>query len=116
MKKSRYIIGISIFIAAITCLYLFDLSKNPVPEAETPNALVPSIIVDDILYTLDGGKLYIQVDEDDYLGYTISKVPLSEWPIENGQSNAVPVGTPYAAYASGLVMLWGEEWSLFNPQ
>ncbi|MCL2638311.1 MAG: hypothetical protein FWD48_08050 [Oscillospiraceae bacterium] len=78
-----------------------------------PNARRPAIIVNDVIYLIMV-EIDIEIDESDYLGRTTSVVHLSEVPTENGQSNYVAEGTPYAEYEDGIVLLIAGKWMLFE--
>jgi len=84
------------------------------PEPQSPNALVPSIMIEGTLYLMSQKeKPGIEIADSDYLGVIKSTVPLSEWPTENGQANIDVEGAPYAEYETGIVVLWNGEWTLF---
>jgi hypothetical protein len=79
-----------------------------------PNALVPSIMIEDTLYLMSQKeKPVIEIAESEYSGIVMSTVSLSEWPTENGQANIDVEGAPYAEYENGFVVLWNGEWTLF---
>jgi hypothetical protein len=83
-------------------------------EVQSPNALVPSIMIEGTLYLMSQKEnLVIEVPENDYLGRIGSTVPLSEWPTENEQANIDVEDAPYAEYGNGIVVLWNGEWTLF---
>jgi hypothetical protein len=90
---------------------------EPEPDPITPaapNARQPSIMVDDVYYFISGINANVEIDESDYLGKITSTVPLSEIPVENGHSNFVAVGTPYAEYENGIIALIEGKWVIFE--
>ncbi len=58
----------------------------------------------------------IEITESDYIGEVTSDAPLSEWPGEDGQSNWLKPGSPYARYGSGIIAKHPFEngWELFE--
>ena len=94
-----------------------ELEAFPTLEPVTPNALVPAIQVNDELYVLYMEPLsFVAPDESEIIGYITSVVPISEWPTVDGQANFGEVGTPYAATQDGLLVLFGNEWRLFQAE
>ena len=79
-----------------------------------PNTRQPSIIVNDTYYFTTGLSVNVEVSEGDYLGRVNSTVPLSEIPLENGQSNYAAEGAPYAIHEDGIIVLINERWILFE--
>ncbi len=93
-------------------------SSLPSPAPNTPP---PAFMLDDILYYSTGREVFIEVDESDYLGRTIS-ISLSELPSENGQANLVFDGAPYIKYQEGYAILMDtdldgtDEWILYEAR
>ena len=126
MRNSRYFIILLIFMFLTACFVTDSTPEervrpdiiSPVTEAHIPNAMPPAIMVDDVLYRVSEttrGALKIEVSEDEYLGFTTSVVPASEIPRENGQANAIAVGSPYIKYEDGIAVLWYDnKWHLFE--
>jgi len=116
------------FMFILLCIYAIyliagcaaqDLTKRPdVPSTiPAPNTLPPSVMLDDILYISTGEKIPIKVDENEILGKITSSISLTEWPVENGQTNLELLnGTPYAKYENGIIVRWGTEdaWMIFR--
>jgi len=90
-------------------------AENPqTPNA--PNARLPQVMIDDVIYMLYGDP-YLGIEnlpESYYKGQILSTVSLTEVPIMNGEANFnVEVGTPYAIYGDGFIVLWNGVWTLF---
>lgn len=102
-------------IALIGQTFSFDTSGAPTPAPTEPDVLMPAICVDGTVYILTDRKLAGEVDGSAILGYVNSLVPLSEWPTKNGQANFDQYGVPYAVVSEGLVVLYSNEWTLFEP-
>ena len=75
-----------------------------VNDDPAPNTPPPAFMLNDILYYSTGREIYIEVDEADYLGRTISS-SLSELPSKNGEANLVFDGAPYVKYKEGYAIL-----------
>jgi len=102
-------------VSLLLCM-LFLLAaceKQEVPEA--PNTQIPSVMYGGILYKTTGKQIPGEVDESAVLGYIHSVVHGSQLPKEDGQANFPAEGSPYAMTADGLVVLVGQEWTLFLP-
>jgi len=92
--------------------YAYTIKRTVVPS--TPNTRQPSIMVNDTYYFITGLSVSVEINEDGYLGRVISETPLSDIPLENGQSNFATEGTPYAAYEDGIIVLINGRWILFE--
>ncbi len=88
-------------------------SVTPVPE--TPDALVPAIRCNMLLYTMSDVEFAGEIDESAITGRVSSIVPLTEWPQMHGEANFGKIGMPYAETENGLVVLFENEWRLFEP-
>ena len=109
---ARALVALSV---AGACL-LFGCSQ-PQDIPNTPNALPPSLLIDNVLYYYTGEEVPVEIDEASIMGIVTSTVPLSEMPIENGQSNMTPIlGCSYAPYEGNFVVLIEEEWMLFEAR
>ncbi len=87
-----------------------------ITPAPAPDAFYPAIMADGVLYYWSQKDLpNIQIDESDYIGEVVSGTPLSEWPSENGQSNWLKQGQPYARYEDGILVRhpYQNTWELF---
>ena len=58
----------------------------------------PYIMIDSTLYLVNTQQYSLPIEEEDIVGYLTSHISMSYAPKENGQSNCLPVGTPYALY------------------
>ncbi len=75
-----------------------------VNDDPAPNTPPPAFMLDDTLYYSTGREIYIEVDEADYTGRTIS-ISLSELPSKNGEANLVFDGALYVKYKKGYAIL-----------
>ena len=91
-----------------------QLAAAPTERPETPEALSPAIRFHGLTYIVTGEAYAGEIDES-VIRTTASRVPLSEWPTEEGQTNWAEEGTPYAMTADGLFVRFGEEWRLCEP-
>jgi len=89
-------------------------SITAITTSSPPNTYIPSIVVNDIVYSTTGRQLAIDADESDYLGCIKSVVSLTAMPTENGQANTSTVGAPYMAYEDGLALMIDGQWYLFE--
>ena len=85
-------------------------------EPNTPDALVPAVMVDGQVYCTTGEEFPGEVEESALLGEISSVVPLSQWPEKEGEANFGETGAPYARTEDGLVVLVDQEWTLFKPK
>lgn len=91
-----------------------QLAAAPTERPETPEALSPAIRFGGLTYIVTGEAYAGEIDES-AIRTTASRVPLSEWPTEEGQTNWADVGTPYAMTADGLFVQFQSEWRLCEP-
>ena len=82
--------------------------------ADTPDALVPALMVNGTLYRSTGTQLPVEPDDSAILGCVSSVVPLSQWPEAEGQANFGEPDAPYALIEDGLIVLMDGEWTLFE--
>ena len=128
MKK---VIIISVTIV-ICCVALFWITIETNPELATklgyasgpgkpievtpdaPNAMVPSIMYEGILYRTTGKAIPAEVDESAIVGEIGSVVPLSQLPTKDGEANFGEIGDPYAITSDGLLVIMNHEWVIFE--
>jgi len=110
--KMKKLAILFLLLICLSNLFIGCSASNPV---SSPNALVPSIMVDDTLFYMSqlNKTSNIDINESDSLNRTISEVSLSQWPTKNGQSNWCPVGSPYLRHENGIIVYWNEKWVLF---
>ena len=85
-------------------------------EPNTPDVLVPAVMVEGQVYCTTGEEFPGEVEESALLGKVSSVVPLSQWPEKEGEANFGETGVPYARTEDGLVVLVDQEWTLFTPK
>lgn len=128
MKKAA-IIALSIVIC-LAVLFWITIETNPeiatrlgfasgpgkpievTPDA--PNAMVPSIMYEGILYRTTGKAIPAEVDESAIVGEIGSVVPLSQLPTKDGEANFGEIGDPYAITSDGLLVIMNHEWVVFE--
>lgn len=128
MKKAA-IIALSIVIC-LAALFWITIETNPeiatrlgfasgpgkpievTPDA--PNAMVPSIMYEGILYRTTGKAIPAEVDESAIVGEIGSVVPLSQLPTKDGEANFGEIGDPYAITSDGLLVIMNHEWVVFE--
>ncbi len=120
MKKKLLVLAAVVLVFAAVALATggFDLSKEPVFEDHAPNVMVPSLMVDGVLYRISpvpDEHLETAPDPVDYLGAVTASVPLSQMPTRDGESNTHEVGTPFAACEKGIAVLQAGAWRVFVP-
>jgi hypothetical protein len=76
-------------------------------------------MVDGTLYITTGEIISEVIEESSALGYIMSIVPISDWPIEHAQTNFDSLyGEPFAAYQDGFAVRLnrgdGDRWILFR--
>ena len=81
---------------------------------DAPNAMVPSIMYEGILYRTTGKAIPAEVDESAIVGEIGSVVPLSQLPTKDGEANFGEVGDPYAITSDGLIVIMNHEWVVFE--
>ena len=90
------------------------LAGNADRGTDTPDALVPALMVNGTLYRSTGTQLPVEPDDSAILGCVSSVVPLSQWPETEGQANFGEPDAPYALIEDGLIVLMDGEWTLFE--
>ena len=81
---------------------------------DAPNAMVPSIMYEGILYRTTGKAIPAEVDESAIVGEIGSVVPLSQLPTKDGEANFGEIGDPYAITSDGLLVIMNHEWVIFE--
>lgn len=127
--KKVIIISVTIVICFVA-LFWITIERNPeiatklgyasgpgkpievTPDA--PNAMVPSIMYEGILYRTTGKAIPAEVDESAIVGEIGSVVPLSQLPTKDGEANFGEVGDPYAITNDGLLVIMNHEWVVFE--
>ncbi len=114
-----------VLFLALTCVAVLlvgcdsqrGVSTPDVPP-DVPDARHPSIMVDDTIYFCRWTEVYRdEINEDDILGKIESKVPLSQMPAENDQTNMRGIlDAPYARYGSDIVVKKEGSWILFEKE
>lgn len=99
------------FLVIISLLFT-GCAKEPAPEM--PNTMPPSVMIDGLLYQTTGKQMPGEVDPS-VIEEISETVPPSQLPYENGQSNWGVEIVKYAFVKDGLVVLLGNEWTLFQP-
>jgi hypothetical protein len=83
-------------------------------EVSTPDTYVPSVMYDGDIYCTTGKQVPGEVAEDAIIGRITSTVSLTQWPEEDGQANFDGLDSPYAMTSDGFVVLFNNEWTLFE--
>ena len=81
---------------------------------DVPNAMMPSIMYEGILYRTTGKAIPAEVDESAIVGEIGSVVPLSQLPTKDGEANFGEIGDPYAITSDGLLVIMNHEWVVFE--
>ena len=81
---------------------------------DAPNAMVPSIMYEGILYRTTGKAIPAEVDESAIVGEIGSVVPLSQLPTKDGEADFGEIGDPYAITSDGLLVIMNHEWVVFE--
>lgn len=73
-----------------------------------------AIMVNDIVYLVEGTPMSAEVDESAIIGYTVSYT--DTFPEKSGETNFNPeLGMPYAQVEGGIAVLYKNEWYLGTP-
>ena len=96
----------------VLSLLLAGCAKEPEPE--TPNTMPPSVMIEGQLYQTTGRQMPGEVDPS-VIKELSETVPPTQLPCEDGQSNWGEATVKYAFVEDGLVVLLGNEWTLFMP-
>ena len=94
--------------------YASGPSKPIEVTPDAPNAMVPSIMYEGILYRTTGKAIPAEVDESAIVGEIGSVVPLSQLPTKDGEANFGEIGDPYAITSDGLLVIMNHEWVVFE--
>ena len=76
--------------------------------------LRPMVMVDGVIFMDTGKELAVEIDPSAILGEITSSVTGDKRPTEDGQSNFECIGSQYAYYEDGLVVLINHEWYFFE--
>lgn len=87
--------------------------KEVVPD--TPNAKVPAVMLDGVLYRWTSTEMAQTPSESEYAGTIKSEVPIDEWPTEHEQTNASIVGNAYVKLPEGIGIPWDGKWWILEP-
>lgn len=120
MKKKLLVLTVVVLVFAAAALATGGFETGgPAADSATPNARVPSLLVNGVLYQISPDPDdYLQTEPGtaDYLGSVSTRVPLSQMPTRDGESNTHAVGTPYVACEQGIaVQEEGGGWRVFVP-
>ena len=120
MKKKLLVLAATVLVFAAVAFATggFDRNKEPVLDPPAPNGMVPSLMVDGVLYRISpvpDEYLETAPDPADYLGAVTASIPLSQMPTKDGESNTHEVGTPFAACEKGIAVLQAGAWRIFVP-
>ena len=125
MKKTK-ICGMILSISILTCLTACnnDISEDIIPNNnlsdekvvdETPNVLLPSVMINGKIYYLFGEEAATVPDENSYSGRIKSVVSLTEFPTKDDEANFEPVDSPYVLLDDGNAIVWfNGRWMLFG--
>lgn len=120
MKKNLLVLAAVVLVFAAAALVTggFDLNK-PTAAPGTPNARVPSLMVNGVLYQISPEQddhLESEPEPSDLLGTVTSQVPLSQLPTQDGESNSWPVGAAIATCEKGIAVQQGDgAWRILVP-
>lgn len=103
---------------ATLCLVMIVLGLSGCHKEEsspnTPNTYPPSVMYNGDIYCTTGKQIVGEVAEDAIIGRITSTVSLTQWPEEDGQANFDGLDSPYAITSDGFVVLFNNEWTLFE--
>ena len=113
-----YIIAILLNIANTDILRQGEATKENLQSdpfvVDAPNALLPQIMYEDIIYYFDGNSQFdIEIEPTEDTLKIKLLVPLTQIPKENGQANFGDAGNYYIEYESGLLVYWNNKWVWF---
>jgi len=103
---------------------LYDGSNNTNDDAPynkilpAPGERKPAIFIDGVIYLTAGRVIAgLEIDESDYNGVVTSVVSREEMPAKDGESNMLPLGTPYVKYEDGIAAFpsYLNQWELYLP-
>ncbi|MBE5966653.1 MAG: hypothetical protein E7255_06765 [Lachnospiraceae bacterium] len=99
------------------CFVLAGCSKDQKTSEELIQwDRIPTIMVEDVLYLDTGKQIPVEIEDTSILGTISSDVDATEIPAENGQSNFGCVGSEYAFYEDGVVVMIDNEWQFFRRE
>lgn len=122
MKKKLFALAMVVLVfAAVALVTGGSNSSKPDTDTQTdtPNTMVPSLMVDGVLYRISPtSDDYLEKEPDpaSYLGSVTSQVPISQMPTKDGESNCHPVGSVIAACEKGIAVRQEDgAWRIFVP-
>jgi hypothetical protein len=77
---------------------------------------IPMVMVEDALYLDTGKQISAEIHDSAIIGAITSKVDATEIPSENAQSNFGCIGSEYAFYKDGIVVMMNNEWQFFRRE
>lgn len=111
MKKNlSFLVLILFFITSITAC------GNKEVEEKMLGDRIPMIMVEEYLYLDAGEKIPVEIDDMAIIGNITSEVAGSEIPTQNGQSNFGCVGSEYAYFDDGIVVMINNKWQYFRKE
>ncbi|MGI1660244.1 MAG: M56 family metallopeptidase [Desulfitobacterium sp.] len=88
----------------------------PYPDEKQFRDLRPMIKVGNMLFLDTNKEISIEIGDSDIIGEVVSSVTQHEKPAENGQTNFGSIGSKYAYYDDGLVVLLKNKWIFFEKE
>jgi beta-lactamase regulating signal transducer with metallopeptidase domain len=76
----------------------------------------PMIKVGDTLFLDTNKEISIEIGDSDIIGEVVSSVTQHKKPVKNGQTNFGSIGSKYAYYDDGLVVLLKNKWIFFEKE
>lgn len=111
MKKNlSFLVLILFFTLTITTCGNMEVEEKMLSDR------IPMIMVEEHLYLDTGEKISVEIDDMDIIGNITSEVAGSEIPTQNGQSNFGCVGSEYAYFDDGIVIMINNEWQYFRKE
>lgn len=86
------------------------------PDEKQFRDLRPMIKVGDMLFLDTNKEISMEIGDSDIIGEVVSSVTGHEKPVENGQTNFGSIGSKYAYYDDGLVVLLKNKWIFFEKE
>lgn len=76
----------------------------------------PMIKVGDTLFLDTNKEISIEIGDSDIIGEVVSSVTQHKKPVKNGQTNFGSIGSKYAYYDDGLIVLLKNKWIFFEKE
>ena len=115
-SKKKYIAIIIILLVLLVPFIVFHL-KDGGDSTLNDSTLIdrrPMVMVCGEIFLDTGKELAVEIDPSEVLGEITSSVTQDRSPTKDGQSNFGCVGSQFAYYEDGLVVLINNEWYLFE--